>query len=73
MTRKQNISKFVCGSCLHRVLIMDQMGILDGNWKKFLKDLQEAHLRKVAVSFNYIVVLLLWSSYCDSTPLNDCG
>lgn len=59
MTRKQSISKFVCGSCLDHVLVMGQMGVLDGNWKKILKDLQEAHLRKVAVSFSYIVVLLL--------------
>lgn len=72
MTTKQSIPVFVCGGCLDHVLIMDQMGILDGNWKKIIKVLQEAHLRKVAVIFNYIVLLLLQSSNCDSTPLNDC-
>lgn len=59
MTPKQSISKLVCGGCLDHVLLTGPMGILDGNWKKNSKDLQEAHLRKVAVSFNYIVGLLL--------------
>lgn len=46
MTTKQSIPKFVCGGCLDHVLIMGQMGILDGNWKKKIKGFAGSTLKK---------------------------